>query len=178
MLMYFSGFSYAFAVSKEMSIGKKNLFSYDPAPSCEPHHGASASSSGFGIILSNPSTIDDANGNSTGDRVKKLTTSAALGGSGLCQYISPASLTPELRAKELACPEKHFCYEHNPSCAPLDGAVALCSGFGFTPFNPNTIDDANGNGTGRRVNAQSTRTASGCPGPSSCTSPAFLTPEW
>ena len=47
-----------------------------------PLHGASASGSGFGIILSNLQLIDDANGHGTGHRVNEQTTSTASGGPG------------------------------------------------------------------------------------------------
>ena len=56
---------------------KKRPFRYDRGPSCRPLVGASASSSGFGIILFNPITIDNANGRCSGNRVNAQTTNTA-----------------------------------------------------------------------------------------------------
>ena len=52
-------------VEKEWACPEKK-FRYDRGSSCEPLHGSSASSSGFGITLLNPGIIDDANGHGTG----------------------------------------------------------------------------------------------------------------
>ena len=60
----------------------RDITLYDPGPSGAPLHGASASSSGFGIIHFNPRTIDDANGHDTGHRVSEKTTSTASDGPG------------------------------------------------------------------------------------------------
>ena len=63
-------------------------------PSCAPPHGASASGSGFGIILFNHHLIGDANGHDTGHRVNELTTTFTSGGPGPSQCTLPPSLTP------------------------------------------------------------------------------------